>query len=49
MRDLIVLTLHLITTVFRLAGRGGLRAVVATTGSCRPWITEHLYTSWIEG
>src|SRR5215468_11176897 len=29
MRDLIVLILHLITTVFRLARRGGLRAVVA--------------------
>jgi hypothetical protein len=29
MRDLLVLIIHLITTVFRLARRGGLRAVVA--------------------
>jgi hypothetical protein len=29
MRDLLVLIVHLITTVFRLARRGGLRAVVA--------------------
>src|SRR5262245_20096412 len=29
MRDLIILLVHLITTVFRLAGTGGLRSVVA--------------------
>src|SRR5690349_3229362 len=29
MRDLIILLVHLITTVFRLAGPGGLRSVVA--------------------
>src|SRR5215471_16073110 len=29
MRDLLILFVHLITTVFRLAGPGGLRAVVA--------------------
>ena len=29
MRDLLILVIHLITTVFRLAKRGGLRAVVA--------------------
>ena len=29
MRDLLILIIHLVTTVFRLARRGGLRAVVA--------------------
>ena len=29
MRDLLILVVHLITTVFRLARPGGLRAVVA--------------------
>ena len=29
MRDVIVLLIHLVTTVFRLAGPGGLRSVVA--------------------